>query len=66
MPMADTSSLHILVVDDDADTRLNLCDILELDDAQVAYSNAEAQRVSAQYDLATARARLAHALGRKQ
>jgi outer membrane protein len=40
-------------------------DILELDDAQVAYSNAKAQRVTAQYDLATARARLAHALGKK-
>ena len=40
-------------------------DILELDDAQVAYSNAKAQRVAAEYDLATARARLAHALGKK-
>jgi outer membrane protein len=57
-----------------ADERLKLAegryqagagDILELDDAQVAYSNAKAQRVAAEYDLATARARLAHALGKK-
>ena len=57
-----------------ADERLKLAegryqagagDILELDDAQVAYSNAKSQRVSAEYDLASARARLAHALGKK-
>jgi PAS domain S-box-containing protein len=29
--MADTSRLRVLVVEDDADTRANLCDILELD-----------------------------------
>jgi outer membrane protein len=39
-------------------------DILELDDAQVTEANALAQRVQARYDLAIARARLAHALGR--
>jgi signal transduction histidine kinase len=33
--MADKSSLHVLVIDDDADTRSNLRDILELDAHQV-------------------------------
>jgi outer membrane protein len=55
-----------------ADERLRLAegryqagtsDILELDDAQVTDANAKAQRVQAQYDLATARARLLHAVG---
>ena len=32
--MAAVSPLHVLVVDDDADTRANLCDVLELDDYQ--------------------------------
>jgi two-component system sensor kinase FixL len=31
MPMAWPPPLHVLVVEDDADTRANLCDILELD-----------------------------------
>jgi len=31
-----TGRLHILVVEDDADTRANLCDLLEMDDYQVA------------------------------
>ncbi len=30
-----TGKLHILVVEDDADTRANLCDLLEMDDYQV-------------------------------
>lgn len=34
--MTDSNSLRVLVVEDDADTRLNLCDILELDDCRVA------------------------------
>jgi PAS domain S-box-containing protein len=34
--MADAPTVHILVIEDDADTRANLCDILELDDYQVA------------------------------
>ena len=37
---------------------------IELGDAQVAMSTASAQVVSADYDLATARAQLLHALGR--
>ncbi len=37
--------------------------IIELSDAQVEYTNAAAQRVQATYDLATARATLARALG---
>jgi outer membrane protein len=57
-----------------ADERLKLAegryqagagDVIELDDAQIAQFNARAARVSAQYDLATARARLLRALGRK-
>ncbi|RJS20037.1 TolC family protein [Corallococcus sp. H22C18031201] len=37
--------------------------IIELSDAQVAYTNAAAQHVQANYDLATSRATLARALG---
>ncbi len=57
-----------------ADERLKLAegryqagagDIIELDDAQVTQANAQAQKVAATYDLATARARLARALGRR-
>jgi DNA-binding NtrC family response regulator len=33
--MAISAPAHILVVDDDADARANLCDILELDDYRV-------------------------------
>ncbi len=33
--MASVVPIHVLVVEDDADTRANLCDILELDDHQV-------------------------------
>lgn len=33
--MTDSLPLHVLVIDDDADTRSNLCDILELDDYRV-------------------------------
>lgn len=33
--MSDDSALRALVVDDDAHTRSNLCDILELDHFQV-------------------------------
>src|SRR4029077_4836093 len=33
--MADPHSLHILVIEDDEDTRANLCDILELDGYRV-------------------------------
>ncbi len=40
-------------------------DALDLDDAQIAVSNAKAQKVQARYDLATARARLVRALGRE-
>jgi PAS domain S-box-containing protein len=45
-PMADAPSIRILVIEDDADTRTNLCDILELDGHQVdtAASIAEAFR----------------------
>jgi outer membrane protein len=39
-------------------------DVLELDDAQVTLSNAEAQVVQARYDVAIGRARLARALGK--
>jgi PAS domain S-box-containing protein len=44
--MTANSSMHVLVVDDDPDTRANLCDILELDDHRVetAGSIAEALR----------------------
>ncbi len=38
-------------------------DALDLDDAQVTLTNAEAQSVQARYDLAIARARLRHAVG---
>ncbi len=38
--------------------------IIELSDAQLALTNAEAQQVQAQYNLASARARLLQALGR--
>src|SRR5262245_39397874 len=34
--MADTASLHILIIEDDADTRANLRDILEMDGHQVS------------------------------
>jgi two-component system, LuxR family, sensor kinase FixL len=34
--MTDASTVHVLVIEDDADTRANLCDILELDDYAVA------------------------------
>jgi outer membrane protein len=40
-------------------------DVLDLDDAQVGYAGAQAQRVQARYDLAVARARLARAVGRR-
>ncbi len=40
-------------------------DVLDLDDAQVALSNAKAQKVQDRYDLAIAGARLAHALGQE-
>src|SRR5262245_16631999 len=43
VPMADDSALHILVVDDDADTRANLRDILELDDHQVETAGSAAE-----------------------
>ena len=33
--MAVNSSMHVLIVDDDADTRDNLSDILQLDDHRV-------------------------------
>jgi outer membrane protein len=39
-------------------------EVLDLDDAQITLSNAEAQRVQARYDLAISRARLNRALGR--
>src|SRR5581483_6040015 len=38
--------------------------IIELDDAQLAFVNAQFQQISAALDVATARARLDHALGR--
>ncbi|HEY3358577.1 MAG TPA: TolC family protein [Polyangia bacterium] len=43
--------------------RTGVGDIIELDDAQVTQANALAQRVQAEYDLATARARLRRAIG---
>jgi PAS domain S-box-containing protein len=42
MASADTP-LHVLVVDDDADTRQNLCDILELDDFHVQTAGTAAE-----------------------
>ena len=39
--------------------------VIELGDAQVAVTNASAQRVQAEYTLASARAQLLHALGRR-
>ena len=38
-------------------------EVLELDDAQITLTNAKAQSVQAQYDLASARARLSRAVG---
>jgi two-component system, LuxR family, sensor kinase FixL len=35
MPMAAAPPIHVLVIEDDADTRVNLCDILELDGHRV-------------------------------
>ena len=41
--MPEDSGLRVLVVDDDADTRSNLCDILELDDFQVETAGSAAE-----------------------
>jgi PAS domain S-box-containing protein len=41
--MGDSLPLHILVVDDDADTRGNLCDILEMDGHQVQTAGTAAE-----------------------
>jgi PAS domain S-box-containing protein len=38
--------LHVLVIDDDADTRLNLSDILELDDYQVSTAGTAAEALA--------------------
>ncbi len=40
--------------------------VIELGDAQLALSNAQAQRVNAEYDLSTARAQLLNALGKPE
>jgi outer membrane protein len=74
--LAVDESKHRLVVAEravsTADERLKLAegryaagasDVLELDDAQVTDANAKAERVTALYDLAIARARLARAMG---
>ncbi|MDD5224902.1 MAG: TolC family protein [bacterium] len=45
--------------------RTGVGNMIELGDAQVALSNAEAQKVQADYNLASARARLLQALGRQ-
>src|SRR5262245_7606684 len=42
-PLTPLTPLHVLVVDDDADTRLNLCDILELDGHQVETASTAAE-----------------------
>src|SRR5438105_861948 len=41
-----TSPLHVLVVDDDADTRSNLADILELDGYQVETAGGAAEALA--------------------
>src|SRR5205085_7928825 len=41
-----TAPMHVLVVDDDRDTRDNLCDILELDDHRVATAGTAAEVVA--------------------
>jgi two-component system, LuxR family, sensor kinase FixL len=41
--MAEGPPLHILIIEDDADTRANLCDILELDDYQVTAAGTAAE-----------------------
>src|SRR5438552_3717279 len=46
--MADLSPLHVLVIDDDADTRANLSDILELDDYRVATAGTAAEALDRQ------------------
>jgi outer membrane protein len=43
--------------------RAGTSDIIELDDAQVGMTNAQAQLVQARYDQATAQARLIRAVG---
>jgi PAS domain S-box-containing protein len=43
--MAEVPALHVLVVDDDADTRANLCDILELDGFQVDTAGTAAEAI---------------------
>jgi DNA-binding NtrC family response regulator len=47
--MASESPLHVLVIEDDADTRANLRDILEMDDHQVATAGSIAE-ASARHD----------------
>src|SRR4051812_26419893 len=42
-PLAPSSSLDVLVVDDDPDTRANLCDILELDGHRVETASTAAE-----------------------
>jgi two-component system, LuxR family, sensor kinase FixL len=42
-PMPEDSALRVLVVDDDADTRSNLCDILELDNFHVEMAGTAAE-----------------------
>jgi PAS domain S-box-containing protein len=44
--MPDSARLHVLVVDDDRDTRANLCDILELDDYCVATAGSVAEALN--------------------
>jgi two-component system, LuxR family, sensor kinase FixL len=41
--MAPAPPLHVLVVDDDADTRANLCDILEMDGHQIETAGSVAE-----------------------
>jgi signal transduction histidine kinase len=44
--MAALAPLHVLIIEDDADTRANLCDILELDDYQVETAATAAQALN--------------------
>ena len=44
--MGDLPALQVLVVDDDADTRANLCDILELDGYRIATAGTVAETLA--------------------
>src|SRR5437762_3474159 len=49
--MSDPSSLRVLVIDDDADTRINLRDILDLDNYAVESAGSVAERRRAEREI---------------